>query len=53
MLALKEKLSFVPTEHLEVHMNSLKRVCKFQIELEFASVDFKERGKSEHPEKNL
>ena len=53
MLALKEKLSFVPTEHLEVHMNSLKRVCAFQIEWEFASVGFKERGKPEYPEKNL
>ena len=53
MLALKEKLSFVPTEHLEVHMDSLKRVCKFQIELEFPSVGFKERGKPEYPEKNL
>ena len=50
---MKEKLSFVPTEHLEVPMNSWKRVCKFQIELEFASVGFKERGKPEYPEKNL
>ena len=50
---MKEKLSFVPTEHLEVHMDSLKRVCKFQIELEIVRVGFKERGKPEHQEKNL
>ena len=50
MLALKEKLSFVPAEHLEVHMNSLKRICAFHIELEFGSVGFRERGKPEYPE---
>jgi len=34
-------------------MNSFKRVCAFQIELEFGSVVFEERGKPEYPEKNL
>ena len=41
----------LPTEHLRVHMKSLKPVCAFQIELEFGSV--KERGKLEYPGKNL
>ena len=31
----------------------MKRVRAFQIELEFESVGFKERGKPEYPEKNL
>ena len=30
----------LPTEHLKVHKNSLKRVRAFQIELEFGSVGF-------------
>ena len=34
-------------------MNSFKRVRAFQIELEFGSVGFEERGKSEYLEKNL
>ena len=34
-------------------MNSFKRVHAFQIELEFVSVGFEERGKLEYPEKNL
>ena len=34
-------------------MNSSKRVRAFQIELEFGSVIFEERGKPEYPEKNL
>ena len=34
-------------------MNSFKRVRAFQIELEFGSVGFEERGKPEYPEKNL
>ena len=34
-------------------MNSFKRVRAFQIELEFGSVVFEERGKPEYPEKNL
>ena len=32
-------------------MNSFKRVRAFQIELEFGSVGFEERGKPENPEK--
>ena len=36
-----------------MHKNSLKHVRAFQIELEFESVGFKERGKPEYPEKNL
>ena len=42
----------LPTEHLGVLMNSLKRVRAFQIELEFGVLVFKERGKPEYPEKN-
>ena len=34
-------------------MNSFKRVRTFQIELEFESVGFEERGKPEYPNKNL
>ena len=34
-------------------MNSFKRVRAFQIELEFGSVGFDERGKPEYPGKNL
>ena len=34
-------------------MNSFKRVRALQIELEFGSVIFEERGKPEYPEKNL
>ena len=34
-------------------MNSFKRVRAFQIELEFGSVVFEERGKPEYLEKNL
>ena len=34
-------------------MNSFKRVRALQIELEFGSVVFEERGKPEYPEKNL
>ena len=34
-------------------MNSIKCVRAFQIELEFGSVGFEERGKPEYPEKNL
>ena len=34
-------------------MNSFKRVRTLQIELEFGSVGFEERGKPEYPEKNL
>ena len=43
----------LPTTHLGVLENSLKRVRAFQIELEFRSVGFEERGKPEYPEKNL
>ena len=39
----------LPTEHLKVHKNSLKRVRAFQIELELEVLDFKERGKLEYP----
>ena len=35
-------------EHQGVHKNSLKRVCAFQIEVEFEG-----RGKLKYPEKNL
>ena len=31
-------------EALRVLMNSFKRLCAFQIELEFGSVSFEERG---------
>ena len=34
-------------------MNSFKRVCAFQIELEFCSVVFGKRGKPEYAERNL
>ena len=34
-------------------MNSFKRVRTFQIELEFGSVGFEERGKPEYPGRNL
>ena len=34
-------------------MNLFKHVCVFQIELEFGSVGFEERGKPECTEKNL
>ena len=34
-------------------MNSIKCVRAFQIELDFGSVGFEERGKPEYPEKNL
>ena len=34
-------------------MNSFKRVRAFQIEWEFGSVGFYERGKPKYPEKNL
>ena len=41
-------------EHLEVVKNTLKRVRALRIELEFGKVGFwRERGKPEHPEKNL
>ena len=43
----------LPTEHLGVHENSLKRLPAFQIELEFGSVGFWGEGKPEYPEKNL
>ena len=43
----------VPTKHLGVLLNSFKHVRAFQIELEFGSVGFEERGKPEYPEKNL
>ena len=43
----------MPTEHLGVLMKSFKRVCAFQIDLEFGMLVFKERGKQEYPEKNL
>ena len=42
----------IPTEHLGVLMKSFKRVCAFQIDLEFGMLVFKERGKQEYPEKN-
>ena len=41
----------LPTEHLGVLMNSLKRVRAFQIELEFGVLVFKERGKTGVPGK--
>ena len=44
----KENCNCLPTEHQGVHKNSLKRVCAFQIEVEFEG-----RGKLEYPEKNL
>ena len=47
------EIAFLPTKHLGVHMNSFKRVRAFQIELEFGSVVFEERGKPEYLEKNL
>ena len=34
-------------------MNSFKLVRAFQIELEFGSVCFEERGKPKYPDKNL
>ena len=34
-------------------MNSFKRVCAFQIELEFGNVGFEEREKPDYPDKNL
>ena len=39
-------------EHLGILKNSLKRVCAFQIELEFGRVGFY-RGKPECSDKNL
>ena len=41
----------LPTEHLGVHENSLKRVLAFHIELELLVL--KERGKPDYPKKNL
>ena len=42
-----------PTKRIGVDSNSFKRVRALQIELEFGSVGFEERGKPEYPEKNL
>ena len=42
-----------PTEDLGVLKNSMKRVCAFEIELEFESVGFSGEGKPEDSEKNL
>ena len=42
----------LPTEHLGVVKNSLKRVRAFQIELEFESVGFKGEGRTEVPGEN-
>ena len=39
----------LPTEHLGVHENSLKRLPAFQIELEFGSVGFWGEGKTRVP----
>ena len=39
----------LPTEHLGVHENSLKRLPAFQIELEFGSVGFWGEGKTGVP----
>ena len=45
---------FLPSKHLGVLENSLKRVRAFQMELEFEKMLlFEERGKPEYPEKNL
>ena len=46
-------IACLPKKHIGVHMNSFKRVRAFQIELEFESVGFEERGKPEYPGKNL
>ena len=43
---------YLPTEHLGVRKNSLKRVRGFQIELEFGSFSFHGRKKLEYTEKN-
>ena len=43
----------LPKEHLGVVKNSLKRVRAFQIELEFESVGFKRKGKTEVQGENL
>ena len=40
-------VSCLPTEHLGVHNNSLKRVRALQIELEFGNVEFFRRGETE------
>ena len=45
---------FLPSKHLGILENSLKRVRAFQMELEFEKMLlFEERGKPEYPEKNL
>ena len=45
---------FLPTEHLEVHMNLFKHVGVFQIKLEFGHVGFRGEGKTgAHREKPL
>ena len=45
---------FLPSKHLGVLENSLKRVRAFQMELEFEKMLlFEEKGKPEYPEKNL
>ena len=40
LINCKLKIAFLPKKHLRVHMNSLKRVRAFQIELEFGGVGF-------------
>ena len=49
----KMYIACLPKKHIGVHMNSFKRVRAFQIELEFESVGFEERGKPDYPSKNL
>ena len=46
----KNNYNLLPTKHLGVLMNSLKRVSAFQIKLEFGSVGFGRDGKTGVPE---
>ena len=43
----------IPTEHLGVHNNSLKRVRAFKIELEFGNIFFLGERKTGVPRENL